>query len=89
MDPFSPVVRADCFRGRRERTRTALGGAVRHASDLQVLVAAAAVARLPRLPDALLGGPFTSVSISFDLDEEGNIPTWFSSIQLFLIGSLL
>ena len=34
----------------------------------------------------LLGSPSWSIQQLFDLDGEGNIPAWFSSIQLFLIG---
>jgi len=38
------------------------------------------------LADSLLGSPIWIVHLLFDLDQELNIPTWFSSIQLFLIG---
>ncbi len=38
------------------------------------------------LADSLLGSPIWIVHSLFDLDQELNIPTWFSSIQLFLIG---
>jgi hypothetical protein len=36
--------------------------------------------------DTLLGSPSWSIQQLFDLDGEGNIPAWFSSVQLFLIG---
>jgi hypothetical protein len=36
--------------------------------------------------DTLLGNPSRSIQRLFDLDGEGNIPAWFSSVQLFLIG---
>jgi hypothetical protein len=36
--------------------------------------------------DTLLGSPSRSIQQLFDLDGEGNIPAWFSSVQLFLIG---
>jgi len=38
------------------------------------------------LADSLLGNPMWIVHFLFDLDQEFNIPAWFSSIQLFLIG---
>jgi len=36
--------------------------------------------------DALLGQPIWTIHVLFHLDGEGNIPAWFSSVQLFLIG---
>lgn len=36
--------------------------------------------------DTLLDSPIGIIHRLFDLDAEGNIPAWFSSIQLFLIG---
>ena len=36
--------------------------------------------------DTLLGSPSESIRQLFDLDGEGNIPAWFSSVQIFLIG---
>jgi len=36
--------------------------------------------------DTLLGSPSLSIKQLFDLDGEGNLPAWFSSVQLFLIG---
>lgn len=33
-----------------------------------------------------LGNPFEPIGILFDLDGIANIPTWFSSVQLFSIG---
>jgi hypothetical protein len=39
--------------------------------------------------DALLGSPIWSIKKLFDLDGEANIPAWFSSIQLFMIGLVL
>jgi len=36
--------------------------------------------------DTLLGQPKWTIHVLFDLDGEGNIPAWFSSVQLFLIG---
>jgi hypothetical protein len=36
--------------------------------------------------DTLLGSPSWSIQQLFDLDGESNIPAWFSSVQLFLIG---
>ena len=38
--------------------------------------------------DTALGSPRLSIQQLFDLDGEGNIPAWFSSVQLFLIGLL-
>ena len=38
--------------------------------------------------DMALGSPRLSIQQLFDLDGEGNIPAWFSSVQLFLIGLL-
>jgi len=32
----------------------------------------------------LFGGPFDKVTAMLDLDGEGNLPTWYSSLQLFL-----
>jgi len=36
--------------------------------------------------DALLGHPVRVIHRQFDLDNEGNIPAWFSSVQLFVLG---
>ena len=36
--------------------------------------------------DFLLGEPFWRIHELFDLDSEASIPTWFSTIQLFMIG---
>ena len=36
--------------------------------------------------DTLLGSPSWSIKQLFDFDGEGNIPAWFSSVQLSLIG---
>jgi hypothetical protein len=36
--------------------------------------------------DTLLGHPIRPIRILFDLDGEGNIPAWFSSVQLFIVG---
>jgi len=36
--------------------------------------------------DFLLGEPFWRIHELFDLDSETSIPTWFSIIQLFMIG---
>jgi hypothetical protein len=38
--------------------------------------------------DTALGSPRLSIQQLFDLDGEGNIPAWFSSVQFFLIGLL-
>lgn len=39
--------------------------------------------------DTLLGAPISLLHGLFDLDGEANIPTWFSSAQLLLIGLML
>ena len=36
--------------------------------------------------DAALGRPSVTLNLLFDLDLEANIPTWYSSTQLFAIG---
>ena len=36
--------------------------------------------------DALLGSPSLTIKHLFNLDGEGNIPAWFSSVQICLIG---
>lgn len=38
--------------------------------------------------DFMAGSPNWRIHELFDLDKEGNIPTWFSIIQLFLIGAI-
>lgn len=44
---------------------------------------------LTYLIDALLAHPFPRFSRFVDLDGEANLPTWFSSMQLFCIAALL
>lgn len=38
--------------------------------------------------DSLLGSPSLNFKWFVNLDEEGNLPAWFSAIQLFMIGSV-
>jgi len=39
--------------------------------------------------DKLFGSPVQELSILVNLNREGNLPTWYSSLQLFVGGSLL
>ena len=39
--------------------------------------------------DHLLGTPFAPVTRMFDLDGESNVPTWYSSIQWFVVFAVL
>lgn len=39
--------------------------------------------------DIMLGSPSWVINKLVDLDDEGSVATWFSSIQLFLVGLLL
>ncbi|MDH3601613.1 MAG: hypothetical protein OEU26_18530 [Candidatus Tectomicrobia bacterium] len=39
--------------------------------------------------DKLFGSPVKELSIFVNLNREGNLPTWYSSLQLFVVGSLL
>lgn len=39
--------------------------------------------------DKLFGSPVQELSILVNLNREGNLPTWYSSLQLFVVGSLL
>ena len=39
--------------------------------------------------DHLLGTPFATVTRMFDLDGESNVPTWYSSIQWFVVFAVL
>jgi len=39
--------------------------------------------------ESLLGKPVPEIHALLDLDGEANIPAWFSSIQLFMVGALL
>jgi hypothetical protein len=40
------------------------------------------------LGNFLIGGPISVISVAFDLDGEGSISAWFSSIQLFVVSAL-
>lgn len=53
---------------------------------LAILVAAESALALVYLSSEWLGRPITTVHDLFDMDGEGNIPAWFSSVQLFAIG---
>ena len=50
------------------------------------LIASEVVLVLIYLASRLLGSPFTIFFETFNLDGEANVPAWFSSIQLFVIG---
>src|SRR5262245_52604497 len=62
----------------------------RHAARLfQVLIAIEGLFVIVYAIDACLKERFWLLHALFDLDGEANIPTWFSSCQLFLIGVVL
>jgi hypothetical protein len=39
--------------------------------------------------DKLCGSPVKELSLLVSLNREGNLPTWYSSLKLFVVGSLL
>jgi hypothetical protein len=39
--------------------------------------------------DKLFGSPVQELSLLVNLNREGNLPTWYASLQLFVVGSLL
>jgi len=53
---------------------------------LAVLVAAESAFVVIYLSSEWLGRPILTVHLLFDMDAEGNLPAWFSSVQLFAIG---
>jgi hypothetical protein len=61
----------------------------RAARLLQSLIAIECLFVIVYAIDALLRERFWLLHALFDLDGEANIPTWFSSCQLFLIGAIL
>jgi hypothetical protein len=62
----------------------------RHAARLfQVLIAIEVLFVIVYATDVFLKERFWLLHALFDLDGEANIPTWFSSCQLFLIGVVL
>ncbi len=56
---------------------------------LSLLIAVEFAFVLIFLADKWAGTPFWVIHRFFDLDAESNIPAWFASIQLFLIGIVL
>lgn len=41
------------------------------------------------LHNALFGAPFHKFGVLFDVDAESNLPTWYSSMQLFVVSLML
>lgn len=90
MDLVRASARGSPSAGGPAARRGALGKPMRHAPPLILLFFIAdAVLALLYLLNWALDRPSYTLSLLLDLDGEANLPTWYSSMQLFLIAFLM